>query len=534
MLPEAWSQAIQLVFFSPEVWGVVIVAAVFGVFIGSTPGLTATMAVALLIPLAYWMDPVPAIAAIVTLVACAIFAGDIPNAWLRIPGTPASAAYVDDAFSFARRGLGRQVLLMSLVFSVFGGLVGAVILMVVGQQLAQIAAWFSVAEYFWLYVLGLSCALVVHQGSLAKACCGLLIGLLLSTVGMSAAHSEARFTFGEPELYPGINFIAAMIGLFGISELLRNALLLDSSTEASAIPPMVGKDSGAAGKGDAAGSSVDSASAARATATPGDRFDANFGMLSAVRRVWRNGWSAVRSALIGTGIGILPGAGADIAAFVSLAVSRRRQPAGQTEDDRKLAGIADATTANSASLAGAWVPALVFGIPGDSITAIVIGVLMMKNVKPGPEIFAKTPELVYSIYLTFILANLVLLPVGWLAIRASSIVTRIPRRVLLPLILLFCTVGSFAINGSYFDVSVMLAMGLAGFLLDAWGVPLGPLVLGMILGGPLEERAMQTLAAGQGSAAAFVQRPLAATLALVCLGVWVLVLASSRKRAESK
>lgn len=174
-----------------------------------------------------------------------------------------------------------------------------------------------------------------------------------------------------------------------------------------------------------------------------------------------------------------------------------------------------------AALAAAWIPALVFGIPGDSVTAIIIGVLLMKNVKPGPEIFETQAVVVYSTYFIFILANLVLIPVGILAIKAGGYVVRVPCRVLLPVILLLCVIGAFAINASYFDVGIMLAMGLIGFLLERRQIPLGPVVLGIVLGGPLEERFVQTVTGADGSLIALVDRPVAAGLGLLCLALWV-------------
>ena len=218
---------------------------------------------------------------------------------------------------------------------------------------------------------------------------------------------------------------------------------------------------------------------------------------------------------------MLPGAGADIGAWVSLAASKRLSKTPEQYGRGSVDGIADATAANNSALAGAWVPALVFGIPGDSVTAIVIGVLLMKNVKPGPEIFQNQAALVYSICLIFLLANLILIPVGFLAVKAGGYEVRVSRRLLLPVILLFCEIGSYAINGSYFDIGVMLAMGLLGFLLERRQIPLGPVVLGIILGGPLEERFVQTLTSSDSSLAAFFARPMAATLGVVCILVWL-------------
>ena len=488
----------------PDVLLIVVLAAIYGVFIGSIPGLTATMAVALFVPITFHLEPIHAIAAVVTLVACAIFAGDIPNTLLRIPGTPASAAYTDDVHDLAKQGLQDRALGVCLVSSVAGGLLGSLVLMFFAQSLARVATLFGTVEYFWLYLLGLGSAVVATRGSTLRGALGLILGFALSTIGLSTAHGSARFTFGIAELYRGINFIPAMIGLFGLSEVLRNLLVIDRRQDAQA------PDVASHGAGWSLRRSVESV----------------FG--SAGPRLWRRKGPTLRSAGIGATVGMLPGAGADIAAWVSLGVSRRLSKSGQTEP---LDHVADATSANNSALAGAWVPALVFGIPGDSVTALVIGILMMKDVTPGPDIFQREDgALVYSIYFLFLLANLVLLPVGFLAIKAGGALVRVPHRILLPIIILFCVVGSYAVNNSYFDVGVMLAMGLLGFVLDQWRIPLGPVVLGIVLGGPLEERFIGTLNTSDGSLLAFFERPQSLVLGLLSLALWLSPLVSALRR----
>ncbi len=501
-MSEAVLQALSGVLTDPQVLLIIVVAAAYGIFMGAVPGLTATMAIALFVPVTFFLDPIPALAAVVTLEACAIFAGDIPNALLRIPGTPSSAAYADDAYALTRAGRSSEALGICLTFSVAGGLFGTVVLMLFAPQLANVATWFTVAEYFWLYLLGLSCAVIVSRGSMLKAAFALIIGLLLSTVGLSAVHTQARFTFGQAELFQGINFIPAMIGLFGVSEVFRNVLTYDAAATAAQVATSDAKPS-------------EFSVWQRFTRSVGSVFEASLPFL------WARKWHTLRSGAIGSMVGMLPGAGADIGAWVSLAASKRFSRKPEEYGRGSAEGIADATGANSASLAGAWVPALVFGIPGDSVTAIVIGVLLMKDIKPGPEIFEKQAALVYSIFLIFFLANLVLIPVGFLAIKAGGYVVKIPRRVLLPVILLFCVIGSYAINGSYFDIGIMLVMGVLGFILERREIPLGPVVLGIILGGPLEERFIQTLSSSGSGWEAFFSRPMAATLGVAAILVWV-------------
>jgi len=293
------------------------------------------------------------------------------------------------------------------VGSVAGGLFGAVVLMLLGHQLADLAAFFSVAEYFWLYLLGLSSAVVVARGSTLRALLALLIGLFLSTVGLSEVHTEARFTFGFPQFYQDISFIPAMIGLFELSEVLRNLLEPDLKR---GIEEM--------GTSSSAADEVRSAVQQYLV----DPLRSVFG--PALSQLGGRLHHALRSGIIGSIIGMLPGASADIGSWVLMAASKWVSSTPEAYGTDSLEGIADATTANNSALAGTCIPALVFGIPGDSITAIVIGVLLMKNVNPGSSIFEEQAVLVYSIYAIFLLANLVLLPVGWLAIKAGRILGR--------------------------------------------------------------------------------------------------------------
>jgi TctA family transporter len=487
----------------PSVLVTILLAAAYGIFVGAVPGLTATMAVALMVPLTFYLSDIEAVAAIVTTVTCSIFAGDLPAVLVRIPGTPASAAYTNDAYAFTLRGEPERALAVSVVFSVLGGLFGTFVLVVAAPLLARLATQFTSYEYFWLYLLGLTCAAIVSQDSRLKGALALLIGLLFSTVGLGTDYSVPRLTFDIDPLITGISFIPAMIGLFGVSEVLRNVLTLgtDRETAATILPAHMRKG----------------------------LFTVFVETIAMAGRRWIH---LLRSSSIGAFIGMLPGAGADIAAWISYAVSKRFSKKPEEYGRGSLEGLADATGANDAALGGAWIPALVFGIPGDSITAIVIGVLMMKNITPGPGIFdpgdpsaanyAQTfhaTVLVFSIYAAFVIANLILIPLGLLAIRVGTLLIRIPRRILLPVILMFCIVGSYSLNANYVDVWIMLAMGLVGFVLEKYSVPLGPVVLGILLGGPLEHRFIQCLQVSP-SPAAFFAGPISIVLAIACLALW--------------
>jgi TctA family transporter len=314
----------------------------------------------------------------------------------------------------------------------------------------------------------------------------LVIGLLLNCVGLDVTLGFPRFTFGNPELFDGFSFIPVMIGMFGIAEIIRNVLVQDASNN---ITPFISQT--------------------------GDIF-------KGVGKTLRENWKHVcRSSVSGIGVGVLPGAGADIAAWVAYGIAKRFARNPDAFGKGNIEGITAAGTANSASLAGAWVPALVFGIPGDSITAIIIGVLYMKNLQPGPTIFERSPEIILAVYGAFILANLMLVPFGWLAIKLSSKVLQVPRYMLYPVILIFCIVGAFAINNSNFDVKIMLVFGIVAYFMEANSIPVAPAILGLVLGNLLERSFMVSMMKSQWNLLMFFERPISAGLGAVVVLIWL-------------
>jgi TctA family transporter len=230
----------------------------------------------------------------------------------------------------------------------------------------------------------------------------------------------------------------------------------------------------------------------------------------------------LRGSTLGTLVGALPGAGADIAAWMSYAVSKKMSKEPEKFGTGHVEGIVESGAANNSALAGAWIPALVFGIPGDSITAIVIGVLYMKNMNPGPTMFINNPENIYAVYMLFIVANLIMIPLGFLCIKVAKQLLRVPRKVLMPVIFLFCIVGAFAINNTPFDVGVMLVAGVVAYLLEENGFPVAPAILGVVLGTMFEENFVTSMIKADGNLLAFFGRPVAAGLGVLTLGAWFL------------
>jgi len=473
---HAYAQAFALVF-DPYVLTVILCSALFGLFVGCVPGLTATMATALLVPITFFMPPVPAVAAIVTATAMAIFSGDIPGALLRIPGTPASAAYTDEAYAMTKKGQAEIALGAGLVFSAIGGLFGTAVMITSAPALAEIALKFSDFEYFWMVVLGLAGAVFIGNSSILKASMSLLLGLLIACVGLDNPAGHPRFTFGNAELTGGISLIPMMVGMFAVSEILRFVVHMD--------PPLK-----------------------LATEKIGNVFKGMWGLLV------KYPWPLLRGSALGTVIGIQPGSGADMAAWMSYAMAKKFSKEPEKFGTGHVEGIVEAGAANNSALAGAWIPALVFAIPGDSITAIAIGVLYLKGLNPGPTLFINNPQNIYAIFLVFVLANLIMLPLGWLTIKAAKNVLRLPRNILMPTILLFCIVGSFAINNTVFGVLLTLVFGVLAFVLEENGFPVAPAILGVVLGQMMEENFIKSMIKSDGDVTAFVTRPIAMWLAI--------------------
>ena len=491
---DAFVQAIGLVA-NGHTLLVILLASLFGLFVGAMPGLTATMAAALLVPVTFYMDPVPAIAAIIACTAMAITAGDIPGALLRIPGTPASAAYVEEAYGLTKQGRAGLAIGISISAAAFGGLFGFCVLMVAAPALARFALNFSSFEYFWLAVLGLSCAALVSSGGVAKGVLSLLLGLFIAQIGLDPLMATARFTFGSSELAGGISFIPAMIGMFALAEILRT------------------------GRG---GPSLTSQAEVRHPFA---------GVFAELKR-WRV--NLFRGAAIGSIIGALPGVGGDLGAWVTYALAKKTSKTPEKFGTGHPEGLVEAGATNNAALSSAWIPAMVFGIPGDAVTAIAVGVLYMKGMEPGPSLLTVNPQNFYAVMIVFVIANILLLPLGYLAARGARTIFRVPRSYLNAAVLLFCIVGSYAINNSMFGVVVMIVLGVVAWVLEANRFAVAPIILGIVLGPLVEQNFTTSMMIARGDPMAFFERPIAAVLGICTLAIWGAVLVSVALRRNRR
>lgn len=480
-----------------------ILAMGLGIFVGGVPGLTATMAVALIVPLTFHMQPIAGLAMIIGVSFTSIFAGDIPATFLRVPGTPASGAAVLDGYQMTKQGKGSLAVALDLVCSAIGGLIGILILITISPALANFALKFTHFEYFWLGILGLSMSAIISKGSRIKGIISMVVGVLVSTIGIDITTGYPRFTFSNTELMAGIGFIPVMIGLFGISEVFRSIHLMQD-LKTSALT---------------------------------EEIKVSFKSVTTILN--RNKRLILQSSVVGNLIGALPGAGADIAAWVAYGVAKRTSKNPDRFGTGCEEGVIAPTSANNAALGGSWIPALVFGIPGDTITAIVLGAMMMYGLRPGPLIFEGERFLVNQIFSVGLVSQVFLLILGYLGIKAYTLIFQFSRNVVLAGIMIFSIVGAYAMRNSLFDVVIVLIFGFMGFVMEKVDIPLPPLILGLILGPMIEENLRIGLVKTSGDFMPFLSRPISLSLFIILIVLFAyepikdaLMLILKKKRAE--
>lgn len=465
-----------------------------GIFVGALPGLTATMGVALLVPLTYWLEPVPAMMVLLGVYVGAMYGGAIPAILIRTPGTPAAAATAFDGYPLAQQGRAGAALGMACITGVIGGVFSTLVLMFASPAVAQFALKFGPPEYFALAVFGLTIIASLSAHSLAKGLLMGVFGLLLATVGMDPITAVPRFTFGRQELLDGIPFIAVLIGVFALAEVFYQV----SRKEEKQVP-----------------------------------VEQWGGVLPTAQEMKQVMPATSLSCVSGTMLGALPGVGGDVAAFVAYDHAKKLSKTPERFGEGSMEGLAAAECANNSVTGGAMIPMLTMGIPGDSVTAVLLGAMMMHGLKPGPELFQKEADLVGAIFMGLLIANLLVLPIGLLGAKLFAQTMRLPRQYLLPLIIVLCVIGAYAINNSFFDVGIAFLFGLIGWWLKRWDFPLGPLVLGLILGKMVEENLRRSLILSGGSPLIFLTHPIALVLLLCAvLSAGYSLYAHARQRVQ--
>lgn len=441
----------------------VVVGVLSGILVGALPGLSATMAISLLIPFTFGLDPLVALGVMAGIYNGAMYGGAIPAVLLRIPGTPAAVATTFDGYPMAQSGRGGYALQVAVISSSLGGIASALALMLMAPPLAVLTLLFGPAEIFWIAVFGLSSIVFLLGGDIIKGLMSATLGVAISIVGTDIITGYDRFTFGRLELYDGVHIVVLLVGLYAMPPVIA---LLENPDRL---------DAGSAGK-------LETGSLWKA--------------LPSMGRFWKT-WT--RSSIIGILVGILPGAGGSMAAFVSYNEARR---ASKNPDDwgkGEPEGIAAAETANNADTASSMIPALTLGIPGTAVAAVMLGGLLIHGLQPGPMLFRENPEIVFGFMWQFLFAAILLIFVGGpLATNSFAKVLRLPRPLLGSIIISLMLIGVYSINGRMFDVYVMLGFGLIGYFMEKLKFPLPPVVLGLILGGFAEENLRLSLIIGQG------------------------------------
>ncbi|GLU48222.1 tripartite tricarboxylate transporter permease [Nocardiopsis ansamitocini] len=464
----------------PTVALCIAAGAVLGMLVGAFPGVTATMAVALASGFTLSLDPIPGLAVLLTIYVAANFGDRVPAILINTPGTPASIATTFDGYAMAKQGRAGLALTASAFASAWGTLVGIALLMVAAIPLSQLALNFGPAEMFALVVFGLTMMIGVSGGKITKGLMAGVLGLLLGAVGRDPITGVARFTFGVPELSEGIPFIAAIIGLFGIAEVLDQIL----THRRSGVTPIT-----------------------------------QFGKWLPTRKDWR---TMLKPLAVGSGVGgvvgVVPATGGDIAGILGWDQARRASKTPEEFGKGSLEGITAADTSSNATLGGSVTTTLALGIPGDSVMAVMIGSMVVWGIQPGPSLFANQPDLVYSIAGIMLIATVLTLGISLLRMRGVVKLLDLPRHFLWAVILVFCMVGTYAISNNIFDVGIMLAFGLVGLFLRRFGIPAGPVVLGLILGKLAEGNLRRSLEIGG------VSNILTSPLAMTILTISVLAL----------
>lgn len=456
-----------------------IAATAVGVTIGCLPGLSAAMGVALLLPVTFGMDPATGLIVLGGIYCGAIFGGSISAILIHTPGTPASAATAIEGYQLTLRGQAAKALTVACFASFCGGLLSCISLYFFSPLLAQLAMKFKSPEYFWLSLFGLTIIAGVSSKSMLKGLMSGVLGLLLSTVGMDPMEGVPRFMFGQSILYSGIDTTCALIGLFSMSQvlILAEKQILQRPRAAE--------------------------------------FKDKFGLSKA--EIKRISPTIIRSWLIGNIIGILPGAGASIACFMGYNEARRFSRHKEEFGKGSIEGVAGSEAANNAVTGGSLIPTLTLGIPGESVTAVLMGGLIIHGLQPGPELFTTYAGMTYTFFAGFVLVQFFMLGIGLLGCRGFAHIARLSDAILIPSIFLLCVVGSYAIHNNFVEVIIMMIFGVIGYLARKFDLNAAAIVLGLILG-PIGEKGLRrSLLISDGDPSILFSTPICWVLIALCI-----------------
>lgn len=454
-----------------------------GIIFGALPGLTAAMGVALLIPLTFGMPAIEAFSALLGMYCGAIYGGCITAILVGTPGTVSAAATMLEGPSLTARGESRRALQMATWASFIGGMFSALVLVTVAPLLAKAAMSFGAPEYFAVAVFGLTVVSSLSTGNMLKGMISAFIGLFLATIGLDPITGDLRNTFDNPNLFSGLSLVPVLVGLFAMSQVIV--------TVEDVFRGVTLKGGNLSSKG------------------------------LSLRDMKDNVVNFLRSSVIGTLIGIVPATGVSAATFMAYGEAKRFSKHPEMFGKGAIDGIAATESSNNAVCGGALIPLLTLGVPGDIVTAIILGALMIQGLTPGPLLFVEHPVTVYGIFAAFIIANVLMLILGLIAIRGSSKIIAIPSGVLMPIVVTLCAVGGYAVNNNMFDLLIVAIFGVVGYLMIKCNIPQPPMLLAMILAGIAETNFRRALSISQNDYSIFYTSPVAMCILAVSLFVLI-------------
>ena len=470
---EPYISALSYMLGNPMSLVLLVLAVVWGIVFGAIPGLSGIVGVALLIPFTFAFDPIEGLLLLSGVYVGATFGGSISAILFNTPGSPEAACTALDGYPMARKGQAGKALGYALGASAIGGVIGVLALMLLTPPLARLALQFGPAENFALAVLGITAIAAIGTQSLLKGLIAGLLGLAVATVGMDPITGQARFTFGSPMLLTGVSFVPAIIGIFALAEVLSRFA-----------------------QGEANKSTIEAVSI----------------KLPSIPEFLKTWVTLLRSSAIGTAIGALPGVGATTAAFISYSEAVRWSRTPEAFGKGSPDGIVAPESANNAGVGGSMIPLLAIGIPGSATTAVMLGGLTIHGIVPGPLLISQNADLVFSIFIGMMLANILMLVFGLRLARFFALILRAPYALVGPAIVVLCMTGVFALNSNPTDIAVMLVFGIFGFILRQLQFPIAAFIIGLVLGPIAELSLRQALMTNGFDIVAVISRPIAGTL----------------------
>ncbi len=489
-------QAVLATVANPYTLFLVVAGTFLGLVFGSLPGLTSTMGVAILIPLTFTLEPVNAMGMMLGTYIGGMAGGAVSATLLNIPGTPSAIVTCLDGHPMVQQGRGAEALGWAAFSSGWGSLVSWVLLVTISPLLARLCTSFGSPEYAALAFFGLTIIAAISGKSILKGVIAGIFGITLSFVGVDPIWGELRFTFGSIDLMGGISTIPAMIGLFSIPQILRSCTARDNAR-------------------------VDSKDLKLSKFVP------------SFREMWRQKWAILRASVIGVGIGIIPATGGNIGSFIAYDQAKRFSKHPETFGKGNYEGIIASEAANNGVCGGALVPMLTLGIPGDSVTAVLLGGLMIHGLRPGPALFSDTPDIVVGIFTTILVATIAMVLIQMVGIKLFVRILNIPVHYLSGILVVLSLVGSFALRSSFFDVLLTLGIGLFGYFFVKAGFPSAPVVLGLVLGSMFEGEIRRALRLSSGNPSIFFTRPISCVILLMGVGVIVSQVIKTYKEAQA-